>query len=50
MWKEKINEKHEKKRIGMQNIKRTKKVGTNGIEEKKRTKELGTNGLDKKEN
>ena len=34
MWKEKKNEKHEKKRIGKQNKKRTKKVGTNGLEKK----------------
>ena len=38
------------KRIGKQNKKRTKKVGTNGLEEKKRTKKVGTNDLEKKEN
>ena len=34
MWKEKKNEKREQKRIGKQKKKRTKKLGTNGLEKK----------------
>ena len=43
-WKEcekkRKNEKHEKKRIGKQNKKRTKKVGTNSLEKKRELNEL----------